>query len=39
MTHPEVVTDYLKNQLNPKSMTKLEWVQAQSKDKTTGEII
>ena len=35
----EVITSHLKNQLNPKCMTKLHWVEAQSKDKTIGEII
>ena len=34
--HPEVVTDH---QLNPKCMTKLDWVDTQSKDKTIGGII
>ena len=31
-SHPEVVTGQVKNQLNPKCMTKLYWVEAQSKD-------
>ena len=35
-SHPEVATDH---QLNPKCMAKLDWVEAQSKDKTIGEII
>ena len=35
-SHLELATDC---QLNPKYMTKLEWVEAQSKDKTIGEII
>ena len=35
-SHPELATDH---QLNPKCMTKLDWVEAQSKDKTIGEII
>ena len=35
----EVVTEHIKNQLNPKYMTKSDWVEAQSKDKTIGEII
>ena len=38
-SHLEGVTGHLKNQLNPKCMTKLDWVEAQSKDKTIGEII
>ena len=33
------VPGHLKNQLNPKCMTKIDWVEAQSKDKTIGEII
>ena len=35
-SHLEIATDH---QLNPKCMTKLDWVQAQSKDKTICEII
>ena len=35
-SHLEVATDH---QLNPKCMTKLNWVEVQSKDKTIGEII
>ena len=38
-SHPEVVTDHLKNEFSPKCMTKLDWVEAQSKDKIIGEII
>ena len=32
-THPEVVTHQLKNQLNPKCMTKLDWVELNLKIK------
>ena len=35
-SHPGVDTD---SPLNPKCMTTLDWVEAQSKDKTIGEII
>ena len=34
-----MTTGPLEDQLNPKCMTKQDWVEAQSKDKTIGEII
>ena len=37
--HPEIATGSLKDQLNPKCMTKQDLVQGQSKDKTIGKII
>ena len=37
--HPEIDTGPVEDQLNQKHMTKQDWVEAQSKDKTIGEII
>ena len=36
---PEIATDPLEDQLNPQCMTKEDWVEAQSRDKTLSEII
>ena len=38
-SHLEVATGPLKDQLNQKCMTKQDWVEVQSKDKTISEII
>ena len=37
--HPALAPRQTGDQLNPKCMTKHDWVEAQSKDKTIGEII
>ena len=37
--HPALASRQSGDQLNPKSMTQQDWVDAQSKDKTIGEII
>ena len=37
--HLEITTDSLMDQLNPKFLTQQDWVEAQSKDQTIGEII
>ena len=37
--HPAVSSGQLGDKLNPKCMTKQDWVESQSKDKTIGEII
>ena len=38
-SHPEVTTGPLEDQLNPKCMTKQDWVEGQSKNQTIGKII
>ena len=37
--HLAPTTGQLEDKLNPKCMTKQDWMEAQSKDKTIGEII
>ena len=37
--HPALASGWSGDILNPKYMTKQDWVEAQSKDKTIGEII
>ena len=37
--HLTLASRWSRNKMNPKCMTKQDWVEAQSKDKTIGEII